>query len=457
MDTAAGIGKVTQSTSRQLLGSSALSMAGIQHNTSTTQSATVTLSGTFDVGDVYSITINGTAYTYTVLLANSTLSGTATALASLVNANADVSASATGAVITIAPEDPVATFTISSSATNRAAGTDNQTCVAATTSIQTTTATVGGTFEADDVFTVTLNGTLFSYTALIGDTNNSGVATALAAVINASASYDASATGAVITIVGAAAGYFTTASTAVNHGSTNDQTLVLATTSTQTTTITLGGTFNVGDVFSATLNGVAYTYTALLANTNLNGTATAFAAVIDLAAGYVASASGAVITVTNTPAGYFTTATSTTNIVVGTNDQYATIANTNGMVETTNTLKYSQDGKMLALAATTDIHLTGGTIVAPASAAVSRWYMVSIKDGVFTVTAGAETVNVDGTTYPLGLAVPAAPIGNVPCAAFLIVVAAGSTFIPNVTGLTAAGITTTYFDLAVVPTAGYPA
>ena len=100
---------------------------------------------------------------------------------------------------------------------------------------------------------------------------------------------------------------------------------------------------------------------------------------------------------------------------------------------------------MLALAATTDIHLTGGTIVAPASAAVSRWYMVSIKDGVFTVTAGAETVNVDGTTYPLGLAVPAAPIGNVPCAAFLVVVAAGS------------AITTTYFDLAVVPTAGYPA
>lgn len=66
---------------------------------------------------------------------------------------------------------------------------------------QIVTATVTGTPAAGDRFTVTLNGTSFSHTALSGATVSS-VATALAALIDADANYSASAVGAVITIDG---------------------------------------------------------------------------------------------------------------------------------------------------------------------------------------------------------------------------------------------------------------
>jgi len=66
----------------------------------------------------------------------------------------------------------------------------------------------------------------------------------------------------------------------------------------QITTLTVGGSFATGAALYTTLGGVTYNYTSVGGDTNLNGIATSFAAVIDAAAAYTAAAVGAVITVT---------------------------------------------------------------------------------------------------------------------------------------------------------------
>lgn len=66
----------------------------------------------------------------------------------------------------------------------------------------------------------------------------------------------------------------------------------------QITTLTVGGSFATGAALYATLGGVTYNYTSVGGDTNLDGIATSFAAVIDAASAYTAAAVGAVITVT---------------------------------------------------------------------------------------------------------------------------------------------------------------
>lgn len=65
----------------------------------------------------------------------------------------------------------------------------------------------------------------------------------------------------------------------------------------QITTLTVGGSFASGASLYATLGGVTYNYTSVGGDTNLDGIATSFAAIIDAAAAYTASAVGSVITV----------------------------------------------------------------------------------------------------------------------------------------------------------------
>ena len=66
----------------------------------------------------------------------------------------------------------------------------------------------------------------------------------------------------------------------------------------QITTLTVGGSFATGAALYATLGGVTYNHTSVGGDTNLDGIATALAAVIDAATAYTAAAVGAVITVT---------------------------------------------------------------------------------------------------------------------------------------------------------------
>lgn len=66
----------------------------------------------------------------------------------------------------------------------------------------------------------------------------------------------------------------------------------------QITALTVGGSFASGAALYATLGGVTYNYTSVGGDTNLDGIATSFAAIIDAAAAYSAAAVGSVITVT---------------------------------------------------------------------------------------------------------------------------------------------------------------
>lgn len=82
----------------------------------------------------------------------------------------------------------------------------------------------------------------------------------------------------------------------------------------KTSTITLGGTKHTGDIITATVNGVAYSYTTLVGDGTLSAVATALAAVIDASAGFVSTASGQVISVASSD---LSVSTTTTAVVSG--------------------------------------------------------------------------------------------------------------------------------------------
>jgi hypothetical protein len=92
-----------------------------------------------------------------------------------------------------------------------------------------TTYTVGGTFQVDDVFTITLNSVDFAHTVVGGDTDNDGIATALALLVDADANYTSYSTASVVYVTAADPfNEYTVATSAVNGGATDDQTLVAA-------------------------------------------------------------------------------------------------------------------------------------------------------------------------------------------------------------------------------------
>lgn len=76
--------------------------------------------------------------------------------------------------------------------------------------------TLAGAFHTGDVVTATVNGTTFSYTTLAGDATLSAVATALAALIDASEAFTASASGQVITIASSDLSVSTTTTVSVS-------------------------------------------------------------------------------------------------------------------------------------------------------------------------------------------------------------------------------------------------
>jgi hypothetical protein len=216
----------------------------------------------------------------------------------------------------------------------------------------------------------------------------------------------------------------------------------------QEATVTLSGTFDIGDVWTVTLGGTPYTYTALAGATNLAGVATALAAVIDASDAYVSTAAGAVITITAAvPATAFTITATATNVTAGTDNQAIAVATTHTSVQsvlTANRLRACIGGVLTAVAATPDI--TVGGAVLPVSS--FRWYLVSV------VAAGTMT------TYPSTDNVAVLPdltAGSAPVGAFKVVTDSTHTFTPGTTPLNGAGITTTYFDLSSMPVAGLPA
>lgn len=113
------------------------------------------------------------------------------------------------------------------------------------------------------------NGTIISdwYAGLVRASmiNNAGIATAMAALIDADPLVSASSVGAVITITAVTLNLaFTISAVAINGGVIDDQTAAVATTTpasagvAQISTVTIGGTFDPGDKFTVIINDNTY-------------------------------------------------------------------------------------------------------------------------------------------------------------------------------------------------------
>lgn len=261
------------------------------------------LSGTAEVGDSYTITIDGVDYTYTLVLGD-TLEDVATELAALIDATAQFAATADGTTVIVTSFDPPVPFTYSSSFLGPSVEDS-----AITTEFTASVTFAWGTVEAGDVFTVTVNGVDYDYTTLGSETLADVIADISGQLI--AAGYTTSINSNVLTISDDTT--FTISSAATNGGANADESATVTDyTNNYTVTGTVGPT-EVGDVYTITINGVDYTYTTDGTETNISEVRDALAALIDAAGNLSASVVGNEIVVTETTQTAFTSTTTTTD------------------------------------------------------------------------------------------------------------------------------------------------
>lgn len=348
---------------------------------------TVTLSGTIEAGDIYSVTVNGTTVSYTTTGGEASIDAVRDALIAQVNgAGLPVQASSggTGKIALVATTAGTA-FTSSAAATNGGATNDNVNGSVTTTAnlnhaaavalaqsgnppdgyesysatvvdskgvrqtvrfnftktannawevstttqgdptAQVDTITLSGTLQAADIYRVVVGGKTYSYTTTGAEADYNAVAQQLINAINA----DTSAT--VTASLGGTGQIVLTADTAGTSFTSSASTTEGASVA-QVNTITLGGTLDAGDVYSATINGTTVTYTVIGGNTLAdvrNGLLAAINADGVLGPLVTATAGGAgQIVVTADTAGTPFTLTTAVQTDVGTVDGTATSANT---------------------------------------------------------------------------------------------------------------------------------
>ncbi len=117
-----------------------------------TQIDTVTLAGTFEVGDIYSVTIGSTTVSHTVVGGDTDIDGVRTALRTKINLDATLSALLTasdgGAGELVLTADTAGTgFVPTYAVTNVTAGTDDSTMTRVQTSANASTTATAGTFS----------------------------------------------------------------------------------------------------------------------------------------------------------------------------------------------------------------------------------------------------------------------------------------------------------------------
>lgn len=144
----------------------------------TAQVDTVSLVGSVEAGDQYSVTVGGTTVTYAATGAEASMSVIRDNLLALVNANSAIIATVTPAAsgtsdITLTAATPGSSFTSSSASTQ-----------ALTDVAQVDTVALGGAFEVGDTFTVTIGGTDAPYAAIAGDVDLDGVRDKLILAVN---------------------------------------------------------------------------------------------------------------------------------------------------------------------------------------------------------------------------------------------------------------------------------
>lgn len=267
--------------------------------------AEVLAAGSFDItggsggNNINSVTVNGVDVLGAAVAWNTDAATTATDVATQINAYTSApnyTAAAVGATVTI-------TATAGSGAgangyvvaVNKDAGITIANIVhmaggvtEVVTQPQITTFELGGTFEPEDTYQITLNGEVFQST---GFDSAEETATDLAAQIDAHASFTASASGKVVTVQAGNAVTFTGAGTATNGATVNDQTLTVVQTQAAVTQVDevlatasfdiTGGAGGAGDeITSVTINGVEVLGAAVPWSNSNTSTAAAVAAKI---------------------------------------------------------------------------------------------------------------------------------------------------------------------------------
>lgn len=234
------------------------------------QVSTVTPTGVVEVGDIFTVTINGLAVPYTA--GSGTVADVTAGLTAAINLSAqaaNVTAVDTGALVQITSDVPGTSFTITSGAVNGAdpsnvdltqdaiANTTVSNAAAVSAAAQINTITIAGTVEAGDVYTATLPTVgAVNYTVQSGDTTTANIASGLNAAILASAGYagqdfTTGVVGNVITLTAKVAGTgFTQTSGATNR-------TAVAQVATFTPDFVVAGW-----TFRTTINGTQYDYTS---------------------------------------------------------------------------------------------------------------------------------------------------------------------------------------------------
>lgn len=202
------------------------------------QISTVTMAGTVEAGDTYSVSVGGTTVTYTVTGAEANIDAVRDGLVAAVNAHATVSAVVTAAAgasgkLTLTGVTAGDSFTAGASASN-----------GATAVKQIDTVTLSGTVETGDTYSVTVDGNVVTYTVLAGDTTIADVRTGLVNAIAADGTVSALVTAAAGTAAGeltltaatAGTGFTATVATPITGVTVDNAATVATTTANQTST-----------------------------------------------------------------------------------------------------------------------------------------------------------------------------------------------------------------------------
>ena len=174
------------------------SVTATNSRTPIAQVETVTLGGTVEAGDQYSVTVGGNTVTYTLTGAEANLDAVRDAVVAAINANATVGAVVTAAggaagALTLTAKSAGDAFTATSAAVH-----------GGTSVAQVQTYTIGGAVEAGDQFTTTINGTTSTFT-IGAEPNMNAVRDAWVTQINLNGAIN----GAITAAAGAGAGEFT--------------------------------------------------------------------------------------------------------------------------------------------------------------------------------------------------------------------------------------------------------
>ncbi|MFS2013104.1 flagellar hook-basal body complex protein [Azospirillum sp. CT11-132] len=221
-----------------------------------------------EVGDSFTINVNGTPISYTVTAATyqsySTVSDVVSQLAGKINQalGSTVTASSAGNILSIQANAVNTNVTSSATVTNSSASVNTMSSLPSVSSVagvrQSRTVTLTGTpGDIGTQYTLSINGTAVTYSTTGEEMTMEDITAALANKINSNTSLPVTATaqGGVITV---------TAKTAATPANANTLT---ANTTTGDVTIT-GSSVDVGDVYSVTANGVTHTLT--LDNANIS-------------------------------------------------------------------------------------------------------------------------------------------------------------------------------------------